>query len=502
MQEIITPLVWLFGIFVFLSIPLVAYNTWIKNPVFIQESVNHPSMDKNRPNILLITFDAMTAEDMSVYGYQRSTTPFINKWAKSAYLFTRAEAESNSTNPTTASLMTGKRLWTHQVYHQMGNKPVRIDTESLPLLLKRNGFYNMAFIANAYASVNTLGVSNRFDVAPSVIQFKKTASAFSWGVEKIDKVLYKLFSDKIRLYDWLIKEDFICSKLINVISKDFDQTNVPPDLAFNKFLEALNNVPSSPYFAWIHVLPPHNPYLPPKNYMGMYERSPKLRSYKSQLGLLNKKFDQETADIARGRYDEFIKYCDKQLEDFIAELEKRGVQNNTVIILSADHGESFEHEFIGHNGSRLYEQLTHIPLIIKIPGQQSGKIIDALVEQIDIPATILDLASISIPPWMEGQSLMPLIRGEGYRSDPIFSGFFENNYGHGNKIVNGTVAVWEGDYKMIHYLDKEKSLLFNLKTDPDELNNLFSKEPETGNRLLGSIKYNLNEANKKIVAER
>jgi arylsulfatase A-like enzyme len=171
--------------------------------------------------------------------------------------------------------------------------------------------------------------------------------------------------------------------------------------------------------------------------------------------------------------------------------------DNTVIILSSDHGESFEHRYQGHGGSHLYEQATHIPLIIKETGHTDGRIVSDLVEQIDIPATIIDLAHISIPKWMEGRSLIPLMRGISLPSKPIFSmSLGANSQGH--QITKGTIAVWEGDYKLIHYLKENKSLIFNLKQDPNEINNLFDKESEVGKRLLTVIQDNLKMANERI----
>ncbi len=114
---------------------------------------------------------------------------------------------------------------------------------------------------------------------------------------------------------------------------------------------------------------------------------------------------QPAVNLMRDYYDEFITYIDKKFEDFIKEYEKRKIEN-TVIILSADHGESFEHGYFTHGGPFLYEQVTHVPLIIKEPGQMKGQTVDTLVEQIDIPATILDLANIPVPSWMEGRSLV------------------------------------------------------------------------------------------------
>ncbi|NOZ69115.1 MAG: sulfatase, partial [Deferribacteres bacterium] len=510
----ITPLVWLFGIFVILSVPLVAYYTWggPAGGTASPEISGFRSADVNRPNIILVTFDTLSARDMSAYGYDRQTTPFIDSWSRSASLFSRAEAESNFTTPATASLVTGKRVWTHRTYHLAGSRPAGSDTESMPMLLKKNGYYNMAFIVNPFTSVNVLGISNSFDAAPNAAEFALfgkypvTGSDVYFGI--IDGPVYRLFGDRIRMTDWLVKSTFIFGKLAGGISRDLSRitgTNVPPEKAFNSFLKVLDGNPPRPFFAWIHLLPPHFPYLAPSPYKGMFDSSPEFATFKSlvQFKTSNNLFYppeiQPAIDIMRARYDEFIRYSDEQFREFIAGLEKRGVLDNTVIILSSDHGESFENNFFTHGGPHLYEQLTHIPLIIKEPGQREGRVINDLVEQIDIPATILDLAGIPVPRWMEGRSLVPLMRGEKIPPRPAFSMNLETNRSRGaHPITSGTIAVWEGDYKLIYYLNKKKALLFNLREDRGELDNLFDREPETGRRLLALITQNLARANEKI----
>ena len=531
-QERITPLVWLFGILAVLSIPVAGYYAWGKQTgdVISQKIPQTSKPGENRPNIILVTFDALTARDMSVYGYHRPTTPFISEWSKKASLFTRAKAQSHITTPTTASLMTGKRLWTHQTYHIGGSsKPVKGSAENLPLLLRNNGYYTMAFIATPFASVKTLGIANSFDIAPAVTEFRSPRSLY--GI--IDKLLTRLFENKIKLYDWFTKSDFIIYRLLHII--DFSTTEFPPEKAFNKFLTVIDNHPSEPFFVWIHLFPPHQPYLPPGPYMGMFDSSSALRTSKSQMKKERQRLKnqqrhtqeiQPIVEVMRARYDEFIRYCDKEFEDFITQLTTRNKLKNTLIILSSDHGESFEHNCIGHVCNELYEQLTNIPLIIKEPNQSEGQVINDVIEQIDIAPTILSLAKISVPSWMEGRSLAPLLKGEilslaripapswmeGHppapfisvespSSMPAFSMALQKNHSRGRSINKGTIAVWKGDYKLIHYLEERKSLLFNLKQDPDELNNLFDKEPESGHYLLALIQENLRKANEKIRGE-
>lgn len=501
-HERITPLVWLFGIWVILSVPLVSYHTWIKPAnIAVSQKISRTTTDnKSRPNIILVTFDALTARDMSVYGYNRLTTPFISEWAKTSSLFTRLEAESNFTTATTASLMTGKRVWTHQTYQHLGSKPVKADIENLPLVLKNNGYYTMAFVANPAASVRLLGIADSFDIAPLATEFSAPASL----IYIINKKLHQLFGDKIRLHDWITHADFIFYRFLNLISRDFSITIFPAEKVFKRFLSVIDENLPEPYFTWIHIFPPHSPYLPPLPYMGMYASSYKLTTDKSHVGVKigpNQYFSSEvqpSVDMLRARYDEFIRYCDNEFENFMKKLANNNKLQNTVIILSSDHGESFEHNYFQHGLEPLYEQVTHIPLIIKGPNQTEGRVINDLIEQIDIPATVLDLANIPAPEWMEGRSLVPLMQGKRLPLMPVFSMNFEKNPSLGHEITRGTIAVWEDDYKLIHYLAENRSLLFNLKQDPDELNNLFDREPEISQRLLTLIQKNLKEANERI----
>jgi arylsulfatase A-like enzyme len=239
----------------------------------------------------------------------------------------------------------------------------------------------------------------------------------------------------------------------------------------------------------------------------MFDQSGELRTLESQSEgkseiqeyvRHNNRFPDKV-EIFRARYDEFIRYSDKSFQYFISQLEERNLLDETVIIFSSDHGEIFKHNSLLH-GSTLYEPETNIPLIIKEPGGTEGQLIQDVVSQKDIPATILDLAGIPLPQWMEGRSLLPFMRGDNLPSRPVFSMNLEKNYLPPSPISKGVIAVWEGDYKLIYYLDKDKSLLFNLKEDPDEMNNLFDKEPEVGKRLLGLIKESLKKANERIIS--
>jgi len=505
--ESITPLVWLFGIWFLISIPLVAYHAFFKSHVHLQKqlSAKHPLNYNNKPNIILLTFDALRKQNMSVYGYSRQTTPFIRRWSTNAFLFTNVKSASNATVPTTSSLMTGKRVWTHRQYYLEGFGVDRGNLENLAIELKKQGYYTMAFIQNTMADVKRLGVATGFDVIPNRSVFVVPASLHGW----ISKTLDSLFLNKIPLHNWFVKEDFLFYKVVVMISQRLSETNVPPQKVFDYFFKSNYH---KPYFVWIHLLPPHSPYLPPEPYMGMFDQSYKLRTFKSQVDFFksSKKYNTygyfpkkvlAAVDTLKSRYDEYIRFCDKEFENFILEMRKRGMLKDTIIIVSSDHGESFEHGYLAHEYVPLYGGVTDIPLIIKMPGQVEGRTIRDLVEQIDIPATILDLAGAKVPQWMEGRSLVPLLKGLYLPPKHVFSMVLYENPRNA-PITKGIISIWEGHYKLIYNLDEGGSQLFNVAKDPGELNNLFDKETAIGYHLLAIIQDKLKKINKTNISER
>jgi arylsulfatase A-like enzyme len=507
-QGRITPLVWLFGIWFAASIPIVAYHAWIKDVDTYRPEIGaiSSSADMERTNIILVSFDSLTSRDMSAYGYDRPTTPFIDRWSRGASTFSRFQSASNWTSSAAASMMTGKRVWTHRMF-QGDSRLLNSKTESLPLELRKHGYYNMAFVANGYASVKRLGVENGFDIAPRNTEFGRSRTLVGIRFGTLDIVLSRLFGDRIKSYSWIIFPDFILGKFLRkhfLYSGRLSRTEAPPESAFNYFLKTVDKGVQSPFFAWIHLYPPHDPYLASEKFMGLFDPSMKLRSFNKQMEdevEAHKVKNDEDWAVYRARYDEFIRYCDEQFEDFVKEVRKRDELKDAVIIFTSDHGESFEHDYFTHNTIHHYEQVTHIPLMIEEPGR-AGTRIDELADQVDLAPTILDLADVPVPSWMEGSSLLPLMRGEALPTRHVYSMSFQKNPSRGGRITKGTVAVWDGDYKLIHYLDENRSLFFDLEKDPDELVNLFDEKEEIALPLLDLIYENLEKADEKVSAKK
>ncbi len=503
----IAPLVWIFSILFLiaaLSYPLTARETFEARNGSDTVAITSPE-NLQRPNIILITWDTLTAIDMELYGYERPTTPFISEWAKNAFVFKDVYASSNWTTPTSMSLMTGQRVWTHGVWYQAIHNPVDSYRNNLPALIKDNGYDVYGFVQKLHANPHTLGMRVDFSVSEKANAFFKPET---WWFNRLKSV----FKNRIITQKWLFSTNPIAG-LVTAYAPDVNVTTKPAGIVYNSFMELLkkkedsgsqqnfDNEPGRPFFAWLHLFPPHSPFLPPKPYAGVFGDAGRFNSEKKQdsTALFYQEYGperQSDVDILRKRYDEFILYSDKQFETFMSSLSSAVDMDNTVIILSSDHGENFSNGYMAHTGPHLYEPMVHIPLLIDLPGNNEGKVVDGNVEQVDIAPTILELAGIPVPSWMEGRSLLPYLEGESVEPKPVFSMQLINNIAVGRMpITKGTVAVWDGDYKLVYYMDENRVLLFNIKEDPQERVDLAEKEPSVARRLKKMITSELAKAN-------
>lgn len=155
---------------------------------------------------------------------------------------------------------------------------------------------------------------------------------------------------------------------------------------------------------------------------------------------------------------------DRAFGAFLSNLEKSGKLQNTTVIVSADHGESFEGGVYQHNGPDLTRPVIHVPLIIRTPGQQEGHTVAFTADQTALAPTILDLAGQPKPDWMPGPSLVPWLKGNGQGQDEglAFAQYFEKNSVF-TPLRHGTVGVTDGQYQYVFYLDSQKGVLRPLK---------------------------------------
>src|SRR5208282_772131 len=201
-----------------------------------------------------------------------------------------------------------------------------------------------------------------------------------------------------------------------------------------------------------------------------------------------------SAEELRARYDESVQYADSVVGKYLDWLDRTGRLDHSIVIVSADHGESFEHNWFLHDGPYLYNGLIHIPLLIHLPGQKQGAHIDYPAQQVDLLPTLLDLIGAKAPSWTDGVSLKPLLEGKTMAPRYIYSMSFERNR-ELDPITKGTVAMIDDQFKYVRYLGTSKEELYRYKTDENEQHNLVGSEPETSKRMRGLLLKTLDGVN-------
>lgn len=369
---------------------------------------------QNGPNVILITIDTLRADRLGSYGHKRDSSPNIDSLAEKGVLFENAYSQSSWTYPSMASMHTS--LYPTQVGITRFQNRINDKLITISEFLKNN-FYN------TYAVVSNIVVSEIFGFGQGFDQFEETYG--DYGQDATSKIT--------------------TSTAINFIKKNKD----------NKF------------FLWVHYMDPHSHYINHDEFDYGSTYKGRLPS-KINTKFLNKiKNSLEITDLnyINDLYDEEISYTDKYIGELIESLNKLGIEENTIIILTADHGEEFmERTRFGH-GHSLYQELIRVPLIVYNPlePKQSGKRVTKNVEVRYIAKTILDITN-------SGDNSF-----DGYN---LFDVETENvSYGIvWSELSKTKNTVYLDDWKLIADTEKPSFELFNLKEDPYEQTNQFNSD--------------------------
>jgi arylsulfatase A-like enzyme len=270
-----------------------------------------------------------------------------------------------------------------------------------------------------------------------------------------------------------------------------DNSHYDPQLATAPALAWLQHVDRShPVFLWVHLFPPHSPYAAPPPWLGYFDPSAEDRNIAAtepHWAYTMRSVPPPMAYTLAARYDESVRYVDHYAGDFLQRAQQL-LGPNTVLVVTADHGESFRHGYGAHTGPGLFDEIIHVPLIIKLPGQAQAIHCPTVVEQVDIAPTLAQLAGIgAFPPLWEGRSLLGAWSYPGTNplpTKPAFSMNFEQNPRHAHLAV-GSVAVIDGQWKLVHYLGHPHypqmpalhDALYDLAADPGETHDLAAAQP-------------------------
>jgi arylsulfatase A-like enzyme len=345
-------------------------------PAWATVEIERPA-ERDRPNVLVISLDTLRADHLSTYGYQRTTSPAIDSWAEGAAVFEAAVVSAPWTLPSHVSMLTGRDADNHGINFNLG-----ADREVLFLaeMLAGEGYVTAAITGGGY-------LHPQYGFAQGFSSYR--ASGVSIGNER------------------------------------------ELEVGVERALEFLDGQRDRTWFLFFHTYEIHNPYRPRQplaDQLGLAAdtfvdsvvgKADETDGFLARRGLRLMTDGHEVASddaelerLAVDLYDCGVAYTDHHVGRILTHLRELGLDDETIVVLTSDHGELFgEHGVYNHIS--LYNENVHVPLIVAAPGGLgAGSRIPAQVRSIDIVPTVLELAGVSAPPAIDGMSLVPFLTGE------------------------------------------------------------------------------------------
>lgn len=452
------------AVFVWLSVSFFTYDATAETRPPGPALASHVA---NEPNVILINFDAISARDLSLYGYHRTTTPFLEELAKESFVFESMHSNYNATRPAVVSIMTSQYPWTHGLTTAEGYLK-KDEHKNIAALLPDH--YTAAIVASVHTYPPLAGLGGQFDyVQLSRYKLPRYWLAAAPIVKRVVRKNVPPHTTPIIRHLSYLREGWPR----DYYAETFDEAV--------KFLKGLEE---RPFFLWVQLWPAHTPYNPPPPFRGVF--LPAEENLTDIFGEYEPS-SQPYVDKMRARYDEYILFADAMLGRFLITLRQLELYDNSIIIISSDHGGMFEKGWAQHDSPYLWEPEVHIPLIIRLPGQGQAQArrISVFAEQVDIAPTILDLLGRPVPSWMAGESLVPYMTGESIETEKTkFSMAFASFYNLTGQVgpmgayrPAKTIAAYRGDYKLIYDMFANALSLYNIREDPGELRNLAATRP-------------------------
>jgi len=382
---------------------IVSFTCWAQTTTRVPLKPSAPS----RPNVVLITLDTTRADRMGFLGSDRGLTPNLDRLAHQATVFSRAYAQVPLTTPSHAGILTGTYPQFNHVSY-MGD-PLGKRLPFLPEILHRNGYKTAAF------------------VGALVLDPTKLAPGFERGFDVYDAGFHRRRPGEDNYHSLERRGQEVLGRAV----------------------AWLNKHPGGPFFLWIHLYDPHDPYTPPEPYRTRYQAEP---------------------------YDGEIAYTDSIVGKLLSELRARNLFDDSLIAVMADHGEAFGEHGETHHGIFLYDETIHIPLLFKLPHQQTAARMEARAGLVDVAPSILRALRLAVPDAMQGQSLLPFMKpdetaqsAEQTDSASPRAIYSESGYGH-LSFGWSMLKAWRTGHYL--YVDAPERELYDQTEDPGATRNL------------------------------
>lgn len=377
-------------------------------------------------NVILLTIDALRKDVLGCYGDKTGLTPFIDSLRDRCVKFTNMQ----STGPYTQASFPGILTSSHYLEYGRGKKlsPKRI---LISEALKKARIVTAGFHSNPYLC-DFFGWNRGWDIFYDSMEADVTS-----------EVPY-------------VKGDGINKKVSEWLSSHTEEREYKP------------------FFLWLHYMDVHEPYVPDRKYIDIVDPSIHLSQGKmfnlfKNILLKRDISNKETVRLLKKLYDAHVREVDDYVREFFGVLEKLDLLQNSIIIMTSDHGDEFgEHSGLSHDG-KMYSELIDIPFLIYDYDRAKGVACDALISGIDISPTIVHLFDLESVKDFKGHSLLPL---ENYSKKGCF-GEAIGKIGHKEKEADKPIYFYQEDGLKIIYRENGNTWeMYDSKEDPKELNNI------------------------------
>lgn len=467
-------------------------------------------------NIIILLFDAMSARHLSIYGYERKTTPNFARLAERSLVYHSHYSSANLTSPGTATTFTGLYPWKHRAFDHAGLIKRDLADQNIFNLLGPD-YFRTGFAQNLWADLQMGQFSKAVD---------RHLPPTSFSVVR-DSLLVENFGND-RALSWFAFPDFLTSlnmpasllggylNAYNTLRKlpyyryGFPQYPKGIPTTTNSFIPYVNEdifngiqaeiqsaeKTGTPYFSYFHFFSPHEPYMIQKDFIKAFENDGYVPIEKPQHVLGGK---HQYKDVVKHRlhYDQLIANLDADFGLLLDTLEAQGVLDDSYLVITSDHGQLFERGDHGHGTPLMYEGVIQIPLIISVPGQSTRRDIYTPTINIDLVPSLLKAAGRQIPEVLDGQ-LLPGLGGPEDDTRSLYSIIATADSAF-LPITFATIAIRKGDYKLIYYLGypglQHDTELYNIRQDPEEMRDLVSSEMAVASRLKEELLAALDAAN-------
>ncbi|MFP6638702.1 MAG: sulfatase [Myxococcota bacterium] len=392
-----------------------------------------------RPNILLISLDTTRADHLSVYGYERETSPSLRALAEEGILFETAYAPSATTGPSHASLFTSVSPVSHGVIKY--GRSLDPAWTTLAQALSRAG-YDTAAVVSSYVLGSRFGYDRGFDAFDEDFSQASVPSGVTlWEGEEIAGKFYGRADDTTRrALDWLADR---------------------PD-------------PERPFLLFVHYFDPHDPYTVPEGYRPPFLPGPREALKRNRVIFM---------------YDAVLAYMDQEVGRLLAALGPLGLRDNTLVVVTGDHGEGLDQRGHWYHGVHVYEEGVRVPLIVSWPGRSAaGLRVASPVSLVDLAPSLLALSDTPAEAGFRGRNLADALAG-GEPPDPESPiWLYRRHYAPGDEVeglspAGEQWALRRGGWKLIVGESEGVLELYDLVSDPQEKTNLASERKDVVARL-------------------